>query len=520
MRLKRKNQRLNDDQSDDDELFSDEITSGDNKKEYKEIGSYKESTDIENGVEVKESANLFVDKSIDLSYVNAMSIIMSDDSTLFTTSFLSPSQNIDNHSAVTLDDLLLLTSQYCSISILSLLLPLLNNQSEDSHIPQLDDNVTNINTNYEVNPIWYSLCHLIVQTRYKYSVKRRLRKITDIYKPLIIAIQHSHIDTLQLYCQHIPYYLYHFLRSKTVLHKAVVPAEDASEKSDTNLLNEVEVKEEEDIGQTPCILFQMTENEYNNILCTLLHSLDRVLSSHQLSSTGKADKSSRADKSKRAKIDLRPPLTPTHALTHHYSPLKTRDMLNLIRLVDPADGSTIAHWAAESNNYICLEHIFYLDPTLLRAMDQSGLTPLHCACMMGSSECVSVLLRAVPDFKGTTDLIMAPDNTGWSAFLYAVCREQVACAMLLLQRSSYSTTSTTDGNNTSSSSSSEKGHNSDPSAVIGETYSDVFEKYDISRAVSQLEVSNLLFLYTKIYAYLYANIHITYISHIFLYYSY
>ena len=514
MRLKRKNQRLNDDKSDDDELFSDEITNS--KNEYKAIGSYKESTDIENGVEVKETTYLLVDKSMDLSYVNAMSIIMSDDSTLFTTSFLSPNQDIDNnnHSAVTLDDILLLTSQYNAINILSLVLPLLHNQSEDSHIPQLDNNVTNINTNSEVNPIWYSLCHLIVQTKYKYTIKRRLRKIADMYKPLIIALQHSHLDILQLYCQHIPYYAYHFLRSRTVLPKAAVPSEDTSEKSDVNLLTEVE--EDDDVGQTPCILFQMTENEYNNILCILLHSLDRVLSSHLLSN--KADKSTRAPK--RAKIDLRLPLTPTAALTHDSSPLKSQDMLKLIRLVDTADGSTIAHWAAESNSYICLEHILYLDPTLLRAIDQSGRTPLHCACMMGSSECVSVLLRAVPDFKGITDLIMAPDETGWTAFLYAVCRDQVTCAMLLLQRSNYTTNATTDIENCSSSSSSGKGHNSDLSANMDETYSDIFEKYDVSRAVSQLEVSNLLFLYTKIYAYLYANIHITYISHIFLYYSY
>ena len=488
MRLKRKNQRLNDDKSDDDELFSDEITNS--KNEYKAIGSYKESTDIENGVEVKETTYLLVDKSMDLSYVNAMSIIMSDDSTLFTTSFLSPNQDIDNnnHSAVTLDDILLLTSQYNAINILSLVLPLLHNQSEDSHIPQLDNNVTNINTNNEVNPIWYSLCHLVVQTKYKYSVKRRLCKLTDIYKPLLISIQHSHLDILILYCQYVPYYVYHFLRSKTVLPRAAVSPED------TNLLTEDEVEEEGDVGQTPCALFQMTENEYNNTLCTLLHTLDHTLSCPQLSSN-KADKLGNVRK--RAKIDLRPRLTPTltpaPTPTHDYSPLKSQDMLNLIRLVDPSDGSTIAHWAAECNNYICLEHILYLDPTLLRAMDQSGLTPLHCACMMGSSECVSVLLRAVPDFKGINDLIMVPDDTGWTAFLYAVCREQVTCAMLLLQRSNYTTTST--GNeNSLSSSSPVKGHNYDPSAMIGETYSDIFEKYDISRAVSQLEVSNLLYL--------------------------
>ena len=128
--------------------------------------------------------------------------------------------------------------------------------------------------------------------------------------------------------------------------------------------------------------------------------------------------------------------------------LSTQDTLDVLRLPDKSDKSTIAHWVCESNNHLCLSYLLQLDPVLITLTDQSGLTILHSASMMGSNECIDIILDTNQTRSTTTyatsninlnntgykRLVSLMDDEGWTPFLYAIYRSQVTSALKLLKK--------------------------------------------------------------------------------------
>ena len=58
--------------------------------------------------------------------------------------------------------------------------------------------------------------------------------------------------------------------------------------------------------------------------------------------------------------------------------------------------------------------------------DESGRTPLMCACRDGYTECARLLLQAGADPN-------AEDTDGWTALMYACLNGHETCARLLIQ---------------------------------------------------------------------------------------
>ncbi len=108
-------------------------------------------------------------------------------------------------------------------------------------------------------------------------------------------------------------------------------------------------------------------------------------------------------------------------------------MLNIIRSKFQEDGSTLLHWAAEDDCVEIVELLLQLDPSTSSERNSiaslkdttSGMTPLHAAAMMGSERVLILLLSHDLDEYET-------DNFGWTAFMYALYREQVSAVLLLL----------------------------------------------------------------------------------------
>jgi ankyrin repeat protein len=97
-----------------------------------------------------------------------------------------------------------------------------------------------------------------------------------------------------------------------------------------------------------------------------------------------------------------------------------------VNWVDPADGSTAAHVAAELGHGECLSKIIHYGADLSK-MDKNGMAPIHKACKCGRIACLALLLNS-----GVGVNVRAAD--GLTPAIICTMLGHVKCLALLLDR--------------------------------------------------------------------------------------
>jgi hypothetical protein len=108
--------------------------------------------------------------------------------------------------------------------------------------------------------------------------------------------------------------------------------------------------------------------------------------------------------------------------------LTSTEALSLVQVVDKTSGGMIIHWAAEEGLIDLVHELLLLLPSLGIAGDDSGMTILHSAAMMGHA----ALLAHIITHHFSEINKLATDKNDWTALMYAIYREQIACVRILL----------------------------------------------------------------------------------------